>query len=419
MGHSNGKITAPVGLDSDVYPTLGIGPTSDGYDLGYACANTHGKINWRSKKKPVVWNNPSINISNSKWWIGENGDCGMVASVKGPLYSVINGKWNYNPPKNGNWFSLSDFDGYYQNAGSPIEHGYNGGIDIDKIKDKELRIMFAVPYDDMYRFTPADMKSLKNTYITAYITNGSHQFKVSAPATISNRNNEDNATTITIPTSEFYKGEYTCYIVFSTSRFILGQQEPSSNFYPFISDYGVPSSFKIRVKQESPVEVNFLSLSYSSFGTFVTIQDAGDIFDNDMVWVMYTSGDIAATVSIYNRGDEPVSILRNQLRISTRTIHDTDIVRDGTMFDGALNTQGITISKGQTKTVKMLYNDIILYNGNIVQKPSMETRLKTLSATMRYYSQDGSSWAAAGGSAIYNVKYSPTRREWVKESINQ
>lgn len=45
MGHSNGKITAPVGLDSDVYPTLDIGPTSDGYDLGYACANTHGKIN--------------------------------------------------------------------------------------------------------------------------------------------------------------------------------------------------------------------------------------------------------------------------------------------------------------------------------------------------------------------------------------
>ena len=45
MGHSNGKITAPVGLDSDVYPTLGIGATSNGYDLGYACANTHGKIN--------------------------------------------------------------------------------------------------------------------------------------------------------------------------------------------------------------------------------------------------------------------------------------------------------------------------------------------------------------------------------------
>ena len=45
MGHSNGKITAPINLAGDVYATLGIGPTSDGYELGYACANTHGKIN--------------------------------------------------------------------------------------------------------------------------------------------------------------------------------------------------------------------------------------------------------------------------------------------------------------------------------------------------------------------------------------
>lgn len=45
MGHSNGKITAPINLGDDVYGTLGIGATSNGYDLGYACANTHGKIN--------------------------------------------------------------------------------------------------------------------------------------------------------------------------------------------------------------------------------------------------------------------------------------------------------------------------------------------------------------------------------------
>ena len=54
MGHSNGKITAPVGLDSDVYPTLGIGPTSDGYDLGYACANTHGKINLLGNHTQII-----------------------------------------------------------------------------------------------------------------------------------------------------------------------------------------------------------------------------------------------------------------------------------------------------------------------------------------------------------------------------
>lgn len=45
MGHSNGKITAPINLGDDVYATLGIGAIGIGYDLGYACANTHGKIN--------------------------------------------------------------------------------------------------------------------------------------------------------------------------------------------------------------------------------------------------------------------------------------------------------------------------------------------------------------------------------------
>lgn len=45
MGHSNGKITAPINLDADVFATLGIGSVGGDYDLGYACANTHGKIN--------------------------------------------------------------------------------------------------------------------------------------------------------------------------------------------------------------------------------------------------------------------------------------------------------------------------------------------------------------------------------------
>ena len=53
MSHSNGKITAPINLAGDVYATLGIGPTSDGYELGYACANTHGKINPWARYKPV------------------------------------------------------------------------------------------------------------------------------------------------------------------------------------------------------------------------------------------------------------------------------------------------------------------------------------------------------------------------------
>lgn len=49
MAHSNGKITAPVGIDADIAPVLGV----SSYDLGYLCSNAHGKINKWSKIKPV------------------------------------------------------------------------------------------------------------------------------------------------------------------------------------------------------------------------------------------------------------------------------------------------------------------------------------------------------------------------------
>lgn len=76
MGHSNGKITAPINLAGDVYATLGIGPTSDGYELGYACANTHGKINPWARYKPVRYESLAPG-PNEKWWQGWDGNCGV------------------------------------------------------------------------------------------------------------------------------------------------------------------------------------------------------------------------------------------------------------------------------------------------------------------------------------------------------
>lgn len=76
MSHSNGKITAPINLAGDVYATLGIGPTSDGYELGYACANTHGKINPWARYKPVRYESLAPG-PNEKWWQGWDGNCGV------------------------------------------------------------------------------------------------------------------------------------------------------------------------------------------------------------------------------------------------------------------------------------------------------------------------------------------------------
>ena len=96
MGHSNGKITAPVGLDSDVYPTLGIGATSNGYDLGYACLSE--KINMWSYIKPKEASSPSFDN----------------ASLPGIVYDSVNKRLVYDKPKT--WFRLTDFNGYDHKA---------------------------------------------------------------------------------------------------------------------------------------------------------------------------------------------------------------------------------------------------------------------------------------------------------------
>ena len=43
MSHSNGKITAPINLASDVYATLGIGSVNGAYDLDMLVQTPTGK----------------------------------------------------------------------------------------------------------------------------------------------------------------------------------------------------------------------------------------------------------------------------------------------------------------------------------------------------------------------------------------
>lgn len=126
MGHSNGKITAPINLDGDVFATLGIGSVDGDYDLGYACANTHGKINPWALYKPVRYESLAPG-ENEKWWQGWDGNCGvkpfqMAGYWDAPKHAdgSMNG-WEYTPPTGGKFpFRLTDFNGYNHRASAPI-----------------------------------------------------------------------------------------------------------------------------------------------------------------------------------------------------------------------------------------------------------------------------------------------------------
>lgn len=115
MGHSNGKITAPVGIDADIAPVLGVGS----YDLGYLCSNAHGKINKWSKIKPVKYAT-----------LAELTAAQLKSVAYGMTYTIDtawNVIWAYEPPTGGDSapFRALDFNGYNHNAvtGMAFEQG--------------------------------------------------------------------------------------------------------------------------------------------------------------------------------------------------------------------------------------------------------------------------------------------------------
>ena len=156
MGHSNGKITAPVGLDSDVYPTLGIGSVNGAYDLGYACANTHGKINKWSKYKPV--RQPYLDY-RSDYWKANDGLCGLsVVGYMSPgtlnsgfLKDLFDGvDWGYNAPTGGDSapYRVLDFNGYNHNAIVPFGDNVPSDVYLDTSNNLEIQLEQTTNNDD-------------------------------------------------------------------------------------------------------------------------------------------------------------------------------------------------------------------------------------------------------------------------------
>lgn len=168
MGNSNGVITAPINVQTDVYKVLGISAQNGNYDIGYACSNAHGKINKWSKIKPVTIDNMGIHIKTDKlnavnpfngnnspipaYWgfpsqqtvtitikDGSYRNIGLytvyglgipvvqrITSYSTDIPKLIDAlatnpsvNWPYKPVSN-KIFRLSDFDGYDHTVGCPI-----------------------------------------------------------------------------------------------------------------------------------------------------------------------------------------------------------------------------------------------------------------------------------------------------------
>ncbi len=105
-----------IDIRSDVYKVLGLAPRSNGYDVGYACAGTHGKINRYARRKPYAFGSPAgytdADAKSKNWGMKP---VPMDISVHTGVISPPWGQWA--PPVPGtDWLRLADFDGYHTRA---------------------------------------------------------------------------------------------------------------------------------------------------------------------------------------------------------------------------------------------------------------------------------------------------------------
>lgn len=189
MANNNGIITEPgIGLEPDIYGTLGVGRQNGLFDTGYICCNSHGKINKRSKVKPVRYDvrgeiteaqMRNTDPANGIYW-----GLKMTDSFK-ELTRVHDCDFTYYPPRAIDPQRMTDFNGYdhravfMPNAVPPatVDISYSGECKIsatiyswdDNGTGVSLRDLLSFDYDNMYPcILVSDLERTEN-YATALI----------------------------------------------------------------------------------------------------------------------------------------------------------------------------------------------------------------------------------------------------------
>lgn len=189
MANNNGIITEPgIGIEPDIYGTLGVGRQNGLFDTGFICCNSHGKINKRSKAKPVRYDvRGEITEAQMRNTDPANGiyyGLKMTDSFK-ELVRVHDCDFTYYPPRATDPHRFTDFNGYdhravfMPNAVPPtaVDISYSGACKIaatiyswdDNGTGVSLRDLLSFDYDNMYPcILVSDLERTEN-YATALI----------------------------------------------------------------------------------------------------------------------------------------------------------------------------------------------------------------------------------------------------------
>lgn len=119
--NSNGKITAPISLASDIYSVLGLSAQGGRYDVDYPCRDTAKKVNKFSRVKPIKFATPAT-LTDDQFISRTFGLTPVKALISGTPPQLRCAEWGYDPPTGGSSepFRLTDFNGYNHRAVCPV-----------------------------------------------------------------------------------------------------------------------------------------------------------------------------------------------------------------------------------------------------------------------------------------------------------
>ena len=280
MGNANGRIYAPVNTD-DVSSVMGV----NSHDVGYLCSNIHLQTNPFAKFKPVIYNNPD---SVDGFWRANDGNCGLtpyhlskIADVVNYCNGTMNG-WIYAPPKVGNYYRITDFDGYNHNAVKPLQ---NGLIVPDKVFDGD-KLTIGFPWmkgADSIGFD--DIAVVNDTYWCFYMVREGSGTVIHGTTDAKSSSAQGGIVEINTSSIPQRIGTWKLYPCLSTASYKFTDAYPVSDYYtiPFVNPVtiviesaankvqitvdttgvvGSMASFKITVKNNTSSAITFNNNSW-------------------------------------------------------------------------------------------------------------------------------------------------------------
>lgn len=309
----DGIVQPPISV-KDPYQVLGVGATSNGYDVGYICSNNHGKINMWSRFKPVRWKSVSINVTNDQWWKAEDGQCGIdFTNARAVNYTQIpskmtddgNNGWEYLPP-NGDPFPyrLLDFIKYKHDAPPPIG-GFSvpskvgvGGKFTASVMEQIITIdkdePGSIAFEDIKADSTGEIASLSDYHLGVYVTDssGTRMGRVVS-------DNTNSRLTVTYSVNALVQGR--TYIVYPfLAKYSMSQSSTDiANIY-----YTIPNAHAQEIKIVSKEEAEGLSIilhatyNYDSnnkktgiFWTLDITSESGYTFTNNAITMRFTENE--------------------------------------------------------------------------------------------------------------------------------